>query len=158
MRSHKPQQRQQIPGNMYIINENKLHEFDRKMVKEMLKLANNKRIGGGAEELDKYLSTIITTGTDLEQQVDIFAKALQSACRRTFQNTNTGNKNRKKKSVPWWTDSLTLMRKRVNACRRLYQRTRNDENLRESRKQKYAEAKTKYQAGIKKEKSNSWRE
>jgi len=50
------------------------------------------------------------------------------------------------------------MRKLVNACRRLYQRTRNDEKLRESRKQKYIEAKRNYQAGIKKEKLNSWKE
>jgi len=55
--------------------------------------------------------------------------------------TNTGKKNSKKKSVPWWTESLTIMRKRVNACRRQYQRTRNDEEQRERRKQKYVEEK-----------------
>ena len=64
----------------------------------------------------------------------------------------------KKKSVPWWTESLTIMRKRLNACRRLYHRTRNDEEQRERRKQKYLEEKRKYQAGMKKEKFNSWTE
>jgi DNA-binding transcriptional regulator YhcF (GntR family) len=48
------------------------------------------------------------------------------------------------------------MRKRVNAHRRLYQRTRNDEEHRESRKQTYVEEK--YQADIKEEKFNSWKE
>jgi len=67
-------------------------------------------------------------------------------------------KNINKKSVPWWTDSLNIIRKRVNACRRLYQRSRNDEKLREGRKQKYIEEKRKYQAGLKHEKINSWKE
>jgi hypothetical protein len=49
------------------------------------------------------------------------------------------------------------MRKKVNACRRLFQRTRNDEVLRENRKKKYLEAKRTYQAGIKQEKLNSWK-
>jgi len=102
----------------------------------MRKMANNKIKGGEAEELDKYLSTKITTEEDLEQNIDLFAEAVQSACRRTFQNTTTREKTSKKTSVPWWTDNLTIMRKKVNACRRLFQRTRNDEVLRESRKKK----------------------
>jgi hypothetical protein len=50
------------------------------------------------------------------------------------------------------------MWKRVNACRRLYQRTGNDEILRGSREQKYTETNRKYQAGIKKEILISWKE
>jgi hypothetical protein len=84
-----------------IIKENKLYECDRNLVQEMWKMATNKSIEGGVEELDRYLSTIITTENDLEQHVDIFAEAIQSTCKRTFQNTNTGKKNSRKKSVPW---------------------------------------------------------
>jgi len=68
-------------------------------------------------------------------------------------NTTTREKTSKKKSVSWWRDNLTLMRKKVNACRKLFQRTR-----RENRKKKYLEAKRRYQDGIKKEKLNSWKE
>jgi hypothetical protein len=50
------------------------------------------------------------------------------------------------------------MRKRTNACKRLFQRTKNDEALRDNRKQHYIEAKRKYQTGIKKEKFNSLKE
>jgi hypothetical protein len=39
------------------------------------------------------------------------------------------------------------MRKSVNACRRLYQKTRKDDKLREGRKQKCIEDKRRYQAG-----------
>jgi len=74
-------------------------------------MANNTHFEGGTEELDKYLSTMITTEDDLEQQVDLFSEAVQSACWRTFQNTTTRKNKKNKKSVPWWTDSLSLMRK-----------------------------------------------
>jgi len=50
------------------------------------------------------------------------------------------------------------MRKKVNANRRLYQRTKNDEALRERRKTTYKEAKRNYQAEISKAKLISWKE
>jgi hypothetical protein len=145
---------------MYVIKENKLHVFDQKLVQEMRKMADNKIKGGGAhtaEELE-FIASKITREEDLEQNVESLSEAVQSACRRSFQNTSTRNKISKKKSVPWWTDYLALTRKRVNACRRLYQRTKNEEVLREKRKEKYVEAKRTYQVGIKREKLISWKE
>jgi len=50
------------------------------------------------------------------------------------------------------------MRKRINALRRLYQITRNNEELRESRKHKNLEEKKKYQYEIRKVKLDSWKE
>ena len=47
---------------------------------------------------------------------------------------------------------------KVNANRRLFQRTKNDEALRERRKVTYKEAKRNYQAEINKAKLNSWKE
>jgi len=63
----------------------------------------------------------------------------------------------KQKSVPWWTAELNNKRKRLNALRRCYQRTKNDETLREQRKNKYFEKRKEYQITIKKEKINSWK-
>jgi hypothetical protein len=134
---------------MFLIKEERLQVFDRNLVQEIRKMADKTHIGG-TEDLDKCLATR-TTENDVEQLVDSFSKALQTSCKRSFPTTTTRRKNNFKKSVPWWTDSLNVMRKCVNACRRLYQRTRNDEKLREGRKQKYEE-KRKYQAGIKHEK------
>jgi hypothetical protein len=48
--------------------------------------------------------------------------------------------------------------KRLNTLRRLNKRTKNNEDLREYRKNTYYEEKTKYQATIKKEKLQSWKE
>ena len=50
------------------------------------------------------------------------------------------------------------MRKRINALRRRYQRTTNNDELRESCKNQYHDEKTKYQAAIKREKSKSRKE
>jgi len=50
------------------------------------------------------------------------------------------------------------MRKRTNALRRRYQRTLNNEDLRTGRKTQYIEEKKKYQAAIRKEKTNSWKQ
>jgi hypothetical protein len=47
------------------------------------------------------------------------------------------------------------MRERINALWQLYQRTRNNEDLRKSRKHKYFEKKKNYQYEIRKEKLNS---
>jgi hypothetical protein len=49
------------------------------------------------------------------------------------------------------------MRKRINALRRKYQRTTNND-LRERRKNQYHDGKLQYQAAIKREKSKSWKE
>jgi cell envelope opacity-associated protein A len=61
-------------------------------------------------------------------------------------------------SVPWWKEDLSIKRKRLNALRRRYQRTKNNEELRGHSKNIYYEEKANYQATIKKEKIKSWKE
>jgi hypothetical protein len=51
---------------------------------------------------------------------------------------------------------LPLKRERLNASRRCYHRTKNNEELSEYRKNEYFEEKTKYQAT--KEKLKTWKE
>jgi len=75
--------------------------------------------------MDMNLSTTAAKENDLERLVDSFTEAMQTACREAFKIINTQNKTKQKKSFPWWTDSLTIVRKRINALRRLYQRTKN---------------------------------
>ena len=126
-------------GIRYIVKEDNYHEFDRKSVQETLKIFKNINYKGSVQEMDMNLSTIASKENDWEKLLDTFTEAMQSACRKTFKTISTGNKTKKKKSVPWWTDSLTIMWKRINALRKLYQRNRNNEELRESRKHKYFE-------------------
>ena len=101
--------------------------------------------------------------TNLKRQKDIgafvekFNETIQSTCKKTFKCLNSPNNTDKGKSVPWWTDALKLMRKKTNSLRRQYQRTLHNEELREIRKNQYIEGKEKYQAEIRKEKTNSWK-
>jgi hypothetical protein len=139
-------------GIRFIIKEEKLHTFDQNLVKEMWKTAHNEQTEGGPDELDKYLSTRIITEYNLEQQIELISEAIQSACYGTFRYTTNRKKKNNKKTVPWWTDKLTTLRKRVNAYRRLFQRTKNNEKLREDRKKNYGEAKRTYQTEVKKRK------
>jgi hypothetical protein len=139
------------------IREDKLHLFDNKLVQKMQKFDKGTRNIAGAEALDIYVSNAMTKGTDIEWNIDIMENIIITTCRRTFRRHKTTN-NRKKNSVPWWNNHLTVIRKKVNAIRRLFQRTKNDLALRERRKEKYKEAKRNYQAEINQAKINSWKE
>jgi hypothetical protein len=75
-----------------------------------------------------------------------------------FQSTGTIEKTIENKSVPWWTKELTIMRKKVNAIRRRYQRTKHDSNWREAGKQQYMREKRKYETTLRKTKTHSWKQ
>ena len=59
--------------------------------------------------------------------------------------------------MPWWTGELTIMRKKINAIRRRYQRSTRDSNLREARQYQYLQEKRKYEATLRKAKIQSWK-
>jgi hypothetical protein len=63
------------------------------------------------------------------------------ACNNTFQIHRASRNSPSHRSVSWWSADVTILRKRTNALRRLYQRTRNNEELREKRKTQYFECK-----------------
>jgi hypothetical protein len=62
-----------------------------------------------------------------------FISAVALACDAAFRVSSAGKRATNERSVPWWTGELTILRKKVLALRRRYQRTRNDENLRQER-------------------------
>jgi len=142
----------------FYIREDKFHLFDNKLVQEMQRFDTGTRNIADAVALDIYISNVLAKGIDIERNIDIIEESIITTCRRTFGRHKTTNNNRKKNSVPWSNTHLTSMRKKVNANRRLFQRTKNDEALRERRKATYKEAKRNYQAEINKAKLNSWKE
>jgi ribonuclease HI len=142
----------------YIIRDEKKQLFDLNLIQELQKktdMANNE---GGTEEIDNALSTAIATSTNLEQYIDLIEETIKTACRKSFPHSSTNKKNNNHKSVPWWKVELTVMRKRVNANRRLYQRTKNDETLRERRKEVYLKLRREYKTELKKARTSSWKE
>jgi hypothetical protein len=63
----------------------------------------------------------------------------------------------KKNTVRWWTRGLTVLGKRTNALQRRYQRTTNNENLRQERKTKYFEGRREYEGKVQEAKLKSWK-
>jgi len=102
----------------------------------MQKFDTGARNAIGTEALDIYISNAITKGNDIERHIDIIEDIIIKWSRRTFGRYKITKNNKKENSVPRRNTHLTVMRKEVNAKRRLYQRTVNDIVLRERRKEK----------------------
>jgi len=62
----------------------------------MLKNTNVTSKEGGVEETDNYLSVAIATGNDIGQIIESIEEIIQSACKRTFRQTNSYNNNSKR--------------------------------------------------------------
>ena len=98
-------------------------------------------INKGLGETDDYLSSLVTERTNIETMVEGYNEALRRACNNAFIMHSSTRHPGTHKSVPWWTSELTALRKRTNALRRRYQRTQNDEGLRNIRKKQYIDSK-----------------
>jgi hypothetical protein len=87
------------------------------MVKQMC----GSRRGEDNRALDKYISSRIDNTEDIEIIVSKFSEALTAYCDKSFKKARTPTKTQ---NVPWCTEDLTTARKRVNAYRRKYKRTK----------------------------------
>ena len=141
-------------GIRFITNEEGYKKFEKNFITE---IRQNFEIAG-AESLDEDLSRAITTNKDIELLTEKYQDSMAAACRKSFQVRKGGEKTTMYKSVPWWTTELTIMRKKINAMRRRYQRTIRDEKLREDRKKIYLLEKKKYAAALRKSKITSWKQ
>ena len=101
------------------------------------------------ECLDNNLATHTKETDDIDSIVEKLQEAITLSCNKSFKIKGKTKKMKTQKSVPWWTEELTIKRKKLNALRRRYQRTKNNEVLREHRKNRYYEERTLYQATIK---------
>jgi len=113
---------------------------------------------GGAEELDETLCLRVAKAPNMETVVEELHGILELACRSSFRILRTTKKTLPQKSIPWWTEGLTILKKRVNAQRCRYQWTRGNNDLRDQRKTQYLAIKAENAATIRKERSTSWKE
>jgi len=49
---------------------------------------------------------------NIDAFIEKFEKVIQSTCKKTFKYLKSPNTTAKGNSVPWWTDALTIMRRR----------------------------------------------
>jgi hypothetical protein len=102
------------------------------------------------EEIDEALNAQLKEHKDISEFIEKYEEVIRLTCKKTLKLPKQQQTSTKEKSVPWWTDALTILRSRTNALRRRYQRTTNNEELRENRSNRYLEEKRKYQTAIRK--------
>jgi len=136
------------------LKEDQHADFQQNFRRQILKNFETDNNGENISEIDEGLADKLTR-QDLGPFVDGIENIIKTTCNETFKQYTSVKKHTKGKSVPWLSTELTIMRKRTNALRRRYQRTHNNEELRSNRKHQYIEDKKRYQAAIRKEKTNS---
>ena len=110
------------------------------------------------DEIDEELSNQVKENTNIRKFTVTLEEAIQTTCGEICRQKYPPNAEPRGKTVPWWTETLKLMRKRTIAMRRRYKRATSNEELRENRKNQYTKAKKVYQATIKTEKIRSWKQ
>jgi hypothetical protein len=88
----------------------------------------------GLEKIDQELCDKINSYEDVDELVGTAFCCITAACKAAFKVSKGLKILVKKPTVSWWTEKLTALRKRTNGLWRRYQRTTNNENLRQERK------------------------
>jgi hypothetical protein len=89
---------------------------------------------GDHAKCDVELGEKVMQFTDTEELMSKFSSIITATCDAAFKVSRTRDRDTKERSVPWWSSELTVLRKLALALRRRYQRTRNDNNLRQEKK------------------------
>jgi len=94
--------------------------------------------------LDSTMGKMVTIQSDIENAIKEIYEVLTIAGNESLRMQLAPKKPTTNRSVPWWTDELTIRRNRLNAFRRRYHRTTNNDNLRPHRETKYLYDKARY--------------
>jgi cell division septum initiation protein DivIVA len=112
----------------------------------------------GVEKLDEALCQRVQSALNLEEIVEEFHEVLDKASKSSFRITRPTSNTKKAvehKSDPWWTQNLTILREKLNARRRRYQRMKGSTALLEQ--QQYLTTKAEYAKTIRKARYESWK-
>ena len=122
-------------GIRYVVNEQNLDRFDKNLIESVATKFQKDNVKD-LPSLDNELATHAKETLDIENVVDKLQEAIMLAWNNSFKTAETIPKWTNYKSVTLWTQELPIKRRRLNALRRRYQRTRATE-LRENRKKIY---------------------
>jgi len=78
---------------------------------EQLLIGMNKE-RGGIERLDGQLSERVAAAPCMKTVIEELQEVLETACRTSFRIRNISQKATSHKSVHWWTQNLTILRKK----------------------------------------------
>jgi hypothetical protein len=103
-------------------------------MEQLLTGINTKEIG--VEKLEETLCQRVQSALNIEEILEEFHEVLDKNFKSSFRLTRPTSTTRKAvqhKSVPWWTQNLTILKKKVNAQRRRYQSMKGSTALLEQR-------------------------
>jgi len=105
--------KQESQGVRYIVKGKDIDKFQGNLLRLQEERLNATNTEGGSVDLDVTLSKRANEETDIEKLIEEFQEVLEAACDKSFRKQQTTKKTITNKSVPWWTDELTVMRKRT---------------------------------------------
>jgi len=139
------------------VHRRNINKFQSKLVRLATARVGTTKKQKDTGDLDSTLAKRVTSECDIEKTIYEFYEELTAACNESFRTQLATKKATTNGSEPWWTEELTVMRKRLIALRRRNQRTKNNENLRAYGKAQYLEGKARYALTINNEKFSSWK-
>jgi len=102
----------------YRIKEHLLTKFNEKLHSNIAKAFQLEDKERNTDETDEELSNQVRESTDIGHFTFKLEEVIQTTCRETRRHKNPANSKVKGKTVPWWMETLKIMRKRTNALRR----------------------------------------
>jgi hypothetical protein len=145
------------PGKRYHTKTEDWEKFVNKLATSLLSNFNCLDYSNGLTKSDEELCNKVKQCTDTGETMHKFISAVAPACDAAFRVSRAGERAVKERTLPWWTSELTILRKKLLALWRRYQRTRNDGNLRHKRRFLYQEGNKHYQAKLRDDKLKSWK-
>ena len=137
VRQDRPVDNTDYVGLRYIIKNEDYGRFEAILASNMMTTFNCENNNEGLEKIDEELCNKINFYEDVDELLNTAFSCITAACNNVFKVSRGAKHSIKKIAVSWWTEELTVLRKWTNALRRRYQRTTNNENLRQERKEKY---------------------
>jgi hypothetical protein len=145
-------------GIRYIIKNGNFIKFEATVAYNLVSKFNCENNKEGVEKINCELCDKLNLYKDVNELVDTAFSCITTVCNTAFRVSRAVKHVTKKTTVSWWTDELTVLRKSTNAVPRRYQRTTNNENLRQERKANYYNERREYKGKMQDAKLKSWKE
>jgi hypothetical protein len=95
----------------YKVRKDDKKAFEQNLIRLLEQKLTETHNAGGTETMDKVLCTRVTNKPDVECLVEKYYEVLEAACRSSFQSSRAANAKSTHKTMPWWSEELTIIRK-----------------------------------------------
>jgi hypothetical protein len=115
-RQDPPLDNTQHVGLRYIIKNDDFGKFEAALASNMITKFSNVNNNKSLEKIDQELCDKLNSYEDVDELVDKAVSCITAACNTTFKVSKGATHVIKKNTVPWWTEELTVLRKRTTLC------------------------------------------